>query len=268
MDTRRTDDTELLQHLIVRTVAVNPPGRNLILIGGFRYRFLDNSARVSRDIDYHWDGDLADKQGELVKLFERALLPEVRRTLGYDGSAVPATDPDEESPVVRTVNLAFWKLGVSASRVEIPVEITRIAKLDPTVQATKQGTVYPTASEKDMVESKVIALLNRTFVKHRDFVDVFLFQKQLSEDSRQRLSKKFGALGVSEERVRKRISTFVAYPDYHAQSIQTVIDDQLDQATADNINDAGGGQMILDAVLSLLGRYVPDRAGGQNDESL
>ena len=76
MDRHRTDDMELLQRLIARTVAVNPPGRNLILIGGFRYRFLDGSARVSRDIEYHWDGNLADKQSELVKLFKRALLPE------------------------------------------------------------------------------------------------------------------------------------------------------------------------------------------------
>lgn len=268
MDTHRTDDLELLQQLIARTVAVNPPGRNLILIGGFRYRFLDSSARVSRDVDYHWEDNLADKQRELVKLFERVLLPEARRNLGYDGSAAAATGPDEDSTVIRTVNLAFWKGGVASSRIEIPVEITRIAMLDPTVQVPKQGTVYPTASEKDMIESKVIALLNRIFVKHRDFVDVFLFQGQLSEDSRQRLSEKFGELGISDESVRKRVSDFEGSPDYHARAIQAVIDDQLDQAAADNINDAGGGQMILDAVLSLLGRYVPDTAGGQNDESI
>jgi hypothetical protein len=268
MDTHSMDDTELLQQLIARTVAVNPPGRNLILIGGFRYRFLDSSVRASRDVDYHWGGDLADKQCELVELFQRVLLPEARRNLRYEGRAAAATGPNEDSTVVRTVNLAFWKEDVPASRIEIPVEVTSIAMLDPAVQAAKQGTIYLTASEKDMVESKVIALLNRTFVKHRDFVDVYLFQRQLSEDSRQRLSEKFEALGISDERVRKRISDFEGSPDYHARAIQAVIDDQLDQAAADNINDAGGGKVIFDAVLSLLARHVPNTEGVQNDESI
>jgi|ETNmetMinimDraft_26_1059896.scaffolds.fasta_scaffold45383_2 hypothetical protein len=263
MDTHDTDDTEMLQQSIARTIAVNPAGRNLLLIGGFRYRLLDNSARMSRDVDYDWEGDLADKQAELVRLFERTLLPEVRRNLQYEGSAAPATGPDEDSTVVRTVNLAFWKSDVPGSRIEIPVEITKIAKLDPVVSVVKQGTVYPTASEKDMVESKVIALLNRTFIKHRDFVDVFLFQNQLSADSQHRLSSKFRALEISEERIRKRISDFTTYPAYHAKAIQAVIDDQLDPAAAGNINDAGGGQMILDAVLKLLNQHVLCMEGGQ-----
>jgi hypothetical protein len=257
------DDTEGLQQLIARTIAVNPPGRNLVLIGGFRYRFLDNSVRMSRDVDYHWDGDLTEKQDELADLFKRRLLPEARRTLGYNGSAAPATGPHGDSTVVQVVNLAFWRPDDSESRIEIPVEITRIAKLDPVVQAVKHGTVYPTASAKDMVESKVIALLNRIFVSHRDFVDVFLFQGPLSDDSRGRLRRKFGALGIRDESVRKRMSDFSVYPDYHSRAIQAVIDDQLDQAAAENVNDAGGGRMILDAVLSLLERYVPHARGGE-----
>ena len=258
-----TNDTEALQRLIARTIAVNPPGRNLILIGGFRYRLLDDSVRVSRDIDYHWDGDLPGKQGELVELFERTLLPNVRRTLQYEGSAAPATGPDADSTVVRAVNLAFWKPDVPGSRIEIAVEITRIAKLDPTVPVVKQGTVYPTVSEKDMVESKVIALLNRTFVKHRDFVDVFLFQNQLSDDSHHRLSSKFDTLGISEEQTRKRISDFTTHPEYHAKAIQAIIDDQLAPTAAGNINDAGGGLMILDAILKLLELHVLGMKGGQ-----
>jgi hypothetical protein len=268
METRTIDDMELLQQLVAHTVAVNPPGRNLALIGGFRYRFLDNSVRVSSDVDYHWDGDLAGKQAELVKLFNRTLLPEARRALDYYGRAQAAIGPDADSPVVRTIDLAFWKQDVSGSRIEIPVEVTRIAKLDPTVQTPKEGTIYPTASAEDMVESKIIALLNRTYVKHRDFVDVFLFQSQLPKDSRQRLDQKFHELGVSDARMQKRISYFVDQPKYHAQAIQAVIDEQLDPSAADNINDGGGGQMILETVMVLLGLYVSAAAGGPRHESL
>jgi len=99
-------------------------------------------------------------------------------------------------------------------------------------------------------------------------VDVYMFQREMSGDSRQRLSRKFGQLGISDASVRNRISDFVKYPDYHAEAIQAVINDQLDPVAADNINEAGGGVMILDNVMSLLRLYVSDTAGGQNDESL
>jgi len=263
MDTVGINEAERLQQLIARTIAVNPAGRNLLLIGGFRYRFLDGSARMSRDVDYHWDGDLATKQEELVRLFNRTLLAEVRRTLGYNGTAAPAHGPDEDSQVVRVVNLAFWKLDIAASRIEIPVEITKIAKLDPTVQSVKAGTIYPTASKKDMVESKIIALLNRTFIKHRDFVDLFFFQEELREDSRRRLKRKFGDVGLGDERVRGRVSDFVSHPDYHARAVQEIIDDQLDPVAAENINDVGGGRMVFDTVLKLLEHYVLGKEGGR-----
>jgi len=263
MDANHVEDSEVLQRMIARTIAVSPSGRNLMLIGGFRYRFLDNSVRVSRDVDYHWNGDLAEKRDELMTLFRRTLLPEVRRILQYEGSAGPAMVLDEDSTPDRTLDLAFWKPGVSDSRIVIPVTITRIAAMDPTVPVVKDGTVYPTTSEKDMVESKVIALVNRVHTKHRDFVDVFLFQNQLSDDSRHRLSSKFSDLGIRDRQISKRMSDFTTYRDHHAKAIQAVIDEQLEPAAADTINDAGGGKMILDAVLGLLDRYVLVTDGGQ-----
>jgi len=34
------------------------------------------------DVDYHWEGDLAAKQRDLIDFFNRRLLPDVRRQLG------------------------------------------------------------------------------------------------------------------------------------------------------------------------------------------
>ncbi len=53
MNVVRMDTIEQIQRIIAGMVASNPSGRNLLLIGGFRYRFLDHSVRVSDDIDYH-----------------------------------------------------------------------------------------------------------------------------------------------------------------------------------------------------------------------
>ena len=38
---------DAIQKATVRLVATSPAGYNLLLIGGFRYRFLDRSARTS-----------------------------------------------------------------------------------------------------------------------------------------------------------------------------------------------------------------------------
>ena len=71
-----------IQQAIARLVATSPAGHNLLLAGGFRYRFLDRSVRMSGDIDYHWSGDLEEKQRELVALFRKRLIPSVRRRFG------------------------------------------------------------------------------------------------------------------------------------------------------------------------------------------
>ena len=44
-------ETDKLQRIIARLIATSPAGVNLLLIGGFRYRLLDNSQRFSVDIE-------------------------------------------------------------------------------------------------------------------------------------------------------------------------------------------------------------------------
>ena len=252
MQPGKSQNVETIQRMIARTVATHPSGRNLMLIGGFRYRLLDRSARMSNDIDYHWEGDLDQKQFDLFNLFNRVVLSEVRRLLQYDGNAAPAHGPDADSPRVRIINLAFWREGVPRSRIEIPVEITRIIRADPVTIRTVEGTVYATVSDADMIESKLIAILNRTILKHRDIVDVFLFQNRFTPESKQRLQDKIQTLAIPPEKLEKRISDLQTHHDYHVRAIQTVMDTQLAAASATQLNDAGGGEIILTFVLEIL----------------
>lgn len=240
-----------IQQAIVRLVATSPAGHNLLLIGGFRYRFLDRSVRTSRDIDYHWSGDIEKKQHELVTLFRKRLLPNIRRQTGYEGRADAATGPDAESPAVRTVLLSFWKPGVEFSRVEIPVEITKVPCADPTEVRTVDGIIYPTLSDADLIESKIIAVFGRRIMEHRDLVDIFLFAGKLTLDSPGRLKRKLEAK-VANEDVRNRLDDLQAHAAYHARAIQAVVDIQLDREAADNINAAGGAKMILERVLGII----------------
>lgn len=251
MNEQQTKAIEDIQRTVARLLATNPAGHGLCLIGGFRYRFLDESVRKSRDLDYHWAGDLVAKQTELVSLFNRRLLPEVKRRLGYDGDVRTATGPESDSPAVRIVELAFWSAGVPG-RIEIPVDITRIACRDPVTVRTADGVVYPTPSDADLIESKVIALLNRRYIQHRDFVDLFLFSSHLRPDSAERLREKFATLSIGRESISRQLQDFDTHPDYHIRSIAAVITEQLDPSAAANIEAAGGAKMLFAEVRQLL----------------
>ena len=256
MIAEKQKEVEAIQRIVAHHVATHPVGRNLALIGGFRYRFLDASVRASDDIDYHWVGDLEEKQRGLVDSFRRGLISEVSRRLGYSGRVDARTGSDADSPAVRVVDLSFWKDDVPHSRIEIPVEVTRITCADPVEVRTAGGTIYATASEGDMIESKVIAILGRIPLRHRDIVDVFLFQDRFRPDSAQRLKSKLHVLSMNDNDIEKRMRDLQEYSDYHAKAIQEVIDSQLDPEAATQLNDSGGGRMVLDTVINTLNRYI------------
>ncbi len=189
----------------------------------------------------------------------RVVVPEARRLMHYDGTAAPHHGPDAESPAVRIVDLAFWRTGVANSRIEIPIEITRIMCADVVNIRTVEGTIYSTASDADMIESKVLAVLNRSVLRHRDLVDLFLFRDQLRPDSRQRVAAKMQALGISSEQALKRLNDLHAHEDYHGRAIQAVVDSQIDSPAAAQLNDAGGGAIVLASALALLNEIVEVR---------
>jgi hypothetical protein len=247
-------ETDRLQKVVARLVATSPAGVSLLLIGGFRYRLLDNSQRFSMDIDYHWGGDLEAKQQELLRLCRRVILGQVRRELGYEGSASLHTGPDADSPAAKIVDLRFWKGGL---HIEIPLEVTRIICLDPPTIRTAAGTVHPTPSDADVIESKVIAVLSRIFLQHRDLVDLFLYGDKLRPDSPARLKEKLAKLPLHPESVAARLKDLRENPDYHATAIQKIIDEQMDETVAQQMNAGGGGRTVLESVLNLLIRVCP-----------
>lgn len=243
-----------MQRIVARVVATSPAGVSLLLIGGFRYRLLDNSQRFSADIDYHWGDDLEAKQRELLRLCRRVILGQVRRELGYDGLASSRTGPDADSPAAKFVDLRFWRRNL---QLEIPLEITRILCLDPPIVRTAGGTVHATPSDADLIESKVIAVVNRVFLQHRDLVDIFLHGDSLLPDSSRRLKRKLAKLRLTPETIAARLKDLQENRKYHATAIQKVIDEQMDATVAQQLNAAGGGRAMLEAALELLKRACP-----------
>lgn len=238
-------------------IARNKAGQNLWLIGGFRYRLLDESVRRSIDIDYHYEGDLEAKQLELRNLCERTLLPKVQRDLGYEGMARNASGPAADSPNARFIDLSFWKTTVPSSRVEIPIEITTVARADRGKIVTAGGVIYPALSDADQIESKLIAVVNRTFLQHRDLVDLFLFQDRVLPETPARLQQKLHSLRLSPETIKRRVQDLQTHVDYHAGAIQKVLDEQVEPLAVEQIKMAGGGGFVLQEALKILERNLP-----------
>lgn len=238
--------------MIVGLIATNPAGRQLCLVGGFRYRLLNRSCRTSLDIDYHWDGDLGCKQSDIMNLLRIKLLPEVKRRLGYEGVVRKDDGPEMDSPFVKTVVATFYRAEEVGERIDIPVEITSILCLDRPVARTVGGTVYLTASDADMIESKVMALFNRIFPGVRDIVDLFLFQDDFGSDSAQRIKVKFDRLQITPRSVADRYHSLLRNGSVHIRAIDELIENQVELIPADHLKTAGGGGLIFEAVMTLL----------------
>ena len=252
MDNDTLTTVERIQTLAATILATHPAGHQLCLIGGFRYRLLNASARASTDIDYHWEGDLQRKQMEIVDVLRSKLLPEVKRQFGYDGDVRPGRGPEAESPAVRIVETAFYRVAEPGSRVEIPIEITRVARLDAPMVRTVAGTVFLTVSDADMIESKILAFLNGRFCRVRDVLDVFLFQDALRPDAPARLSQKLRNLALPPADAIAALDRFQTNRAVHVRELERLLGEQVAPAVAANLDVAGGARMIWDSAMRLL----------------
>lgn len=249
---------EEIQRLIVKTLATNPAGRNLFLIGGFRYRFLDGSVRRSVDIDYHWEKDLAEKQHEIISLFKRKLLSEVKRRFSFDGDVFPGSRMEDESDQVKIVELAFYRIGSRFSRIEIPVDITKVDSLDPPEVRTADGVIYPTLSDADLVENKVIAILNRVFIQARDMLDIFLFQSSFLPESPRRITEKLKHLSIKPDPAKQKLKKIEENRVVYVNALKKIIEEQVESSAAENLCSAGGAPVVFNEVLNILKGMLPE----------
>jgi hypothetical protein len=261
MPSDRQSLLEHIQRMAAAVVATQPAGSGLCLVGGFRYRLLDRAARRSVDIDYHWSGDLDTKQRELTDLFGRRLLPDVRRRFGLDGSVRASPI---ESPAAAVIELAFWSIGTDLGRLEIPIDIIRMECLDPPTVRTADGILYRTASNADMLEAKVLAVVGRTFLEHRDLIDIFLFASHAAPDVAERLSRKLGSLNTGAATIAKRLAHLRSDNARHVAAVDHVIREQLDDEAAESLRLAGGGALVVSTVSLLLTQLLGPSPGGQS----
>ncbi|MFH0983246.1 MAG: hypothetical protein V2A79_17135 [Planctomycetota bacterium] len=262
MNTKAAEMTEAIQKMAVELLAKSPAGEGMCLIGGFRYRLLDASCRRSVDLDYHWPGDLDKKQAELVALFRKKLLPLIRDRLGYDGSVSAAAGPEADSAFVKTVEIAVWQADGPLGRVTVPLDITRILCTDKPVVRTVDGVVYLSASDADMVESKVVALFARAHLAERDLVDIFLFQDKFVPDSVRRVREKLLKAAVMEDAVSRALGKMAADRAVHVRNINGIVSGQLEPQAAAHIRKAGGAGMIFDQGMDLLEKRLELKTGG------
>lgn len=257
---KNTSLHEQIQRLAASLIARNPAGEGLVLVGGFGYRLLRGGARRSHDIDYHWDGDLDAKQRALLRLLKDRLAPLLRRQFQLDVTIERAAGSDADSPFVRTIVVVGTRRDV---RVNIPIDVTSIPCADPPDPRSVDGTLFLTASDADMVESKVMAVFSRPFVAHRDLLDLFFYEEHLRPDSTSRIADKMQRMKLDEEQCRRVWRYLVDARDHHVRSLDQMIGEYVDPSVAANLRTAGGGAVVYARCLALLRRLLPDLATGE-----
>jgi predicted nucleotidyltransferase component of viral defense system len=245
-----TEIIEEIQRIVAKLIATNPPGRNLVLIGGFRYRLLDDSPRMSVDIDYHWEESLSEKQKEIVLFLEKKFVPELKHRFGYDAHVRLVEGPETESTMVKMVDVAFYSPDIHGSKRTIRIDITCIDCIDKPTTRTKDGVIYLTATNQDMIESKIISLLCRIPTQERDFLDIFLFKSQLSKDSPERVLQKLEKKHLDLAKAHSTLEQIVNDKKYHVKNVSELIESQLDVDAANQLNQAGGAGVVFDGVIN------------------
>jgi hypothetical protein len=242
---------EAAQREIARMIATSPAGAGLVLMGGFRFRLLDRSVRTSMDIDYHCAGDLEAKQREIHSLCQRRILPEVRRRFSVEADVRLGGGPGEASPFVKVVEIALWRPG-APGRTEIPIDITHVPCLDAPTTRAVDGTLFLTASDEDMAESKILALLLRTHPVARDVLDIHLFANFLPRDARDRLRKKTDTLKLKRADVARRLQELHELRAVLVTGVRRVIREQVESGAAHALDSNQGAAGVVDDVLRRL----------------
>ena len=211
---------------------------------------------------FHPYGDKFNFTVELCDgAFDLCRITNVRRRFGLDGSVRASPI---ESPAAAMIELAFWSIGTDLGRLEIPIDIIRLECLDPPTVRTADGILYRTASNADLLEAKVLAVVGRTFLEHRDLVDIFLFASHAAPDAAERLTRKLGSLRIGPEIVARRLADLRSHDARHVAAVDHVIREQLDDEAAASLRLAGGGALVLSAVSRLLTQLLGPSPGGQS----
>lgn len=249
---------EAIQRVIVPLVARHPAGVGLRLIGGSRFYLLDRSSRFSRDLDYDTSEELAVKQAAVLRVLQTKLVPDLAERFGVETLVAPLEGKDA-SPSVHELQVAFRPEGWERP-VVVSVQILSIVSLDGQENRLFEGTMVPTVSDADLVESKVIAIFNRIHLAHRDLVDLFLFQHGLRPDSAGRMQAKLARLGIGADLVARQLADFREHPDFHAKGIGQIVREEVEPIQARRLEESGGGRAILEAVRAILEHRL--RLGG------
>ncbi len=117
---------------------------------------------------------------------------------------------------------------------------------------TIAGTVFLTVSDGDMIESKILACLNRPFFQARDILDVFLFQDTLPPDAPERLAKKLKQLALPVAAAIDKLDAMEKSRTVHVRAIDRLLAEQVNPAVTANLLAAGGAAMVWDSVMQLL----------------
>ena len=117
--------------------------------------------------------------------------------------------------------------------------------------------MFLTASNADIVESKLVSVVARPFVAARDLVDLFLFQSWLGAETPRRMAQKLESLSLDPGAVTRRLEKMEKHRVVHIRSIEDILETQVEEAVVASMREAGGAAMVFETVMGLLHLNLP-----------
>ncbi len=242
-------DFQNIQKIFISSFAVSTVSVGMYLIGGLKFYLLNNSPRLSNDIDFHYEKDLAIKKNELKAFILNSFLPMMKRDHNITGHILP-NHPEEESINLKVIHIFLTQEDKTSF--DLPIEITKIICFDKKNIETFNGKIIGVVSNADLIESKVIAFFSRYYFQARDLVDIWLFKNMFLKDSGKRIFKKLNLLSIDNKTIKNKITDLKNNKTYHTKQIKEVFLTQTSEQINSQIENAGGFNVVLDQIINIL----------------
>lgn len=198
----------------------NPSSNGTVLVGGGRFRHINNSLRFSVDLDFFQDKGFNEKNiqgfisGKFIKLLEQRFGVSAR---------IIETPPWQKTHNIETIRLLVYDKDNDFYQIEIDFDFIMRKPYSGYEKELFRNVVILTSTNEESLEEKLISVFEREPIKIRDLFDFWYYRDLVKKFDKDRIQKKLKERGVSKDSIEKRLKDFTLHRDYYIREIKNII---------------------------------------------
>lgn len=212
--------TDELQAFFLEEFYKNPASNGVVLLGGGRFRHINNSIRFSIDLDFfktkyfEFNKVLNFISGRFVKLVDEKFNVSAR---------IIDIPPWQKSHAVETVRLLVYDMDKDFHQIELDFDFIMREPLAGFEKNLLKNVVVITCNPAESLEEKLISIYERDNLKIRDIFDLWYYRNLAKDLNRNNIQKKLAERNISSESIINRLKDFDKHREYYLKEIRNII---------------------------------------------